>query len=61
MNQLITNHSRHSLERPEMSEATIPLQAAAPPRLSEDVVAVGVGLGVLTHGRCPAPITVALI
>ena len=44
-----------------MSEATIPLQAAAPPRLSEDVVAVGLGLGVFTHGRCPAPIPVALI
>jgi len=29
-----------------MSEATIPIQAAAPPRLSEDLVAVGLGLGV---------------
>src|SRR3984885_13204876 len=29
-----------------MSEATIPVQAAAPPRLSEDLVAVGLGLGV---------------
>jgi uncharacterized membrane protein YadS len=29
-----------------MSDATIPLQAAVPPRLSEDVVAVGLGLGV---------------
>ena len=27
-----------------MSEATLPLQAAAPPRFSEDVVAVGLGL-----------------
>ena len=29
-----------------MSDATVPLQAAAPPRLSEDLVAVGLGLGV---------------
>ena len=29
-----------------MSEATIPVQAAAPPPLSEDLVAVGLGLGV---------------
>jgi hypothetical protein len=29
-----------------MSEATIPVQAAAPPRLSEDLVAVGLGLAV---------------
>lgn len=29
-----------------MSEATIPLQAAAPPRLSEDAVALGLGLAV---------------
>ena len=29
-----------------MSEATIPIQAAAPPPLSEDLVAVGLGLGV---------------
>ena len=27
-----------------MSEATLPLQAAAPPRFSEDLVAVGLGL-----------------
>ncbi len=29
-----------------MSEATLPVQAAAPPRLSEDLVAVGLGLAV---------------
>ena len=29
-----------------MSEATIPVEAAAPPRFSEDLVAVGLGLGV---------------
>ena len=29
-----------------MSEATLPVQAAAPPRPSEDLVAVGLGLGV---------------
>jgi hypothetical protein len=29
-----------------MSDATVPLQAAAPPGLSEDLVAVGLGLGV---------------
>ena len=33
-----------------MSEATIPVQAAAPPRLSEDLVAVGLGLGVFVLG-----------
>ena len=27
-----------------MSETTLPLQAAAPPRFSEDLVAVGLGL-----------------
>ena len=27
-----------------MSQATIPVQAAAPPRFSEDLVAVGLGL-----------------
>jgi uncharacterized membrane protein YadS len=31
----------------DMSEAAIPIRAAAPPRLSEDIVAVGLGLGVL--------------
>jgi hypothetical protein len=29
-----------------MPEATVPVRAAAPPRLSEDLVAVGLGLGV---------------
>ena len=40
----VTDHPRCG--RKEMSEATIPIQAAAPPRLSEDLVAVGLGLGV---------------
>jgi hypothetical protein len=60
MNQLITNHSRHSLERPEMSEATIPVQAAGPAQLNEDGVSVSLGLGVFIEGRCLAPILVAL-
>jgi hypothetical protein len=33
-----------------MSEATIPAQAAARPKLSEDLVAVGLGLGVFVLG-----------
>jgi hypothetical protein len=33
-----------------MSEATIPVEAAAPPRLSEDLIAVGLGLGVFVLG-----------
>jgi hypothetical protein len=33
-----------------MSEATIPVQAAARPKLSEDLVAVSLGLGVFVLG-----------
>ena len=51
MNQLIpairgpTTH-RIASKGSEMSDATIPVQAAPPPRLSEDLVAVGLGLAV---------------
>jgi hypothetical protein len=45
MTGLITDYSRYWLKKGcAMSEATLPLQAAAPPRFSEDLVAVGLGL-----------------
>jgi hypothetical protein len=51
MNQLIPairgpTTDRIASKGSEMSEATIPVHAAAPPRLSEDLVAVGLGLAV---------------
>ena len=44
-----------------MSEATIPVQAAAPPRASGDVVALGLGLAVASAPEPLLPIEKKLI